>query len=110
MTTTSNIPDLKLNLIFFTIMAKQLKGMSFVLMQLIVKKKVICNKIDVIFADCGDVPFINDGNIFLQEEGNSSYGALAKVTCNTGYNTTSDTIQCLDTGEWDNRTCTIVGL
>ncbi|XP_060580503.1 sushi, von Willebrand factor type A, EGF and pentraxin domain-containing protein 1-like [Ruditapes philippinarum] len=59
-------------------------------------------------VDCGDVPFINDGNIFLQEEGNSSYGALAKVTCNTGYNTTSDTIQCLDTGEWDNRTCTIV--
>jgi hypothetical protein len=90
-------------------MAKQLKGMSVVLVQLIVIK-VICSKIGVTFADCGDVPFINDGNIILQEEGNSSNGAFAKVTCNTGYNTTSDTIQCLDRGECDNATCTIVGL
>jgi hypothetical protein len=110
MTTTSKIPDLKLEINFLYKYGKAIvRDEPFVLMQLIVKK-VICNKIGVIFADCGDVPFINDGNIVLQEEGKSSYGALAKVTCNTGYNTTSDTIQCLNTGEWDNATCTIVGL
>jgi hypothetical protein len=62
------------------------------------------------FADCGDVPFINDGNILLQEGGNSSYGALAEVTCNTGYKATLNTIVCQDTGEWNNITCNIIGV
>jgi hypothetical protein len=62
------------------------------------------------FADCGDVPVINDGNIILQEDGNNSYGALAEVTCNTGYNATLNTIVCLDTGEWENITCNIIGV
>ncbi|XP_060560780.1 sushi, von Willebrand factor type A, EGF and pentraxin domain-containing protein 1-like [Ruditapes philippinarum] len=60
------------------------------------------------FADCGTVPLINGGSITLNQAGNSSYGALAEVRCNTGYNTTLPTIECGDNGKWDNTTCDIV--
>ena len=59
---------------------------------------------------CGDVPSISDGSIALQENGNKSYGALANVICDTGYNATSVTIQCLDTGKWQDTSCNIVGM
>jgi hypothetical protein len=45
----------------------------------------------------------------LKVDGLSSYGADAVVTCEQGYNATSKTIQCLDTGKWDNISCGIVG-
>ena len=59
---------------------------------------------------CEPVPIISDGSIALQDNGNNSYGALANVTCNTGYNASLDSIECLDTGEWENTSCDIVGM
>jgi hypothetical protein len=59
--------------------------------------------------DCGTVPQLDNGNVVLNVDGLSSYGSEAVVTCEQGYNNTSETIQCLDTGKWDNTSCEIVG-
>ncbi|XP_053398252.1 sushi, von Willebrand factor type A, EGF and pentraxin domain-containing protein 1-like [Mercenaria mercenaria] len=58
--------------------------------------------------DCNDVPDIIKGTVTLVEDSNTNYGALANVTCEDGYNASSETIQCLDTGKWDTTTCEIV--
>ena len=62
-----------------------------------------------IFTDCGNLSVISDGSITLQENGNSSFGALADVTCNMGYNAALDIIECLESGIWENTSCDIVG-
>ena len=53
---------------------------------------------------------IDGGSIALQDTGNNSYGALADVTCAIGFNASFDTIQCLDTGKWENTSCDVVGM
>jgi hypothetical protein len=58
--------------------------------------------------NCGNVPKLDNGNAVLKVDGLSSYSAES-VTCEKGYNVTSETIQCLDTGKWDNTSCEIVG-
>ncbi|XP_060560466.1 sushi, von Willebrand factor type A, EGF and pentraxin domain-containing protein 1-like [Ruditapes philippinarum] len=62
-----------------------------------------CNLID-----CETVPVIANGQITLKQDGNTTYGAIANVSCSTGYNATVDVILCLDTGEWDNATCKLI--
>ena len=53
---------------------------------------------------------IDGGSISLQDTGNNSYGALADVTCEKGFNASLATIQCLDTGKWENTSCDVVGM
>jgi hypothetical protein len=68
-----------------------------------------CNLSWVIFEDCEAVPIIDNGQISLTQDGNTTYGAIANVSCSTGYNATVDTILCLETGKWDNATCNSIG-
>jgi hypothetical protein len=63
-----------------------------------------------VFVDCGNVSVISNGDITLIDEGNTTYGALAEVACNTGYNKTINIIECHDTGEWDVPACYLIGL
>ncbi|XP_060560678.1 sushi, von Willebrand factor type A, EGF and pentraxin domain-containing protein 1-like [Ruditapes philippinarum] len=60
--------------------------------------------------DCGILPPIDNGSIALKEDGNSSFGALAEVTCNIGNNATKETIMCRGTGKWDNTSCKIISM
>ncbi|XP_053381189.1 uncharacterized protein LOC123561349 [Mercenaria mercenaria] len=55
---------------------------------------------------CGDVPVIANGNIQLSNVNNSSYGAAANVTCDSGYETNTPTINCLANGTWPAPVCT----
>jgi hypothetical protein len=63
----------------------------------------------VFYLDCGNVPSVLNGRIELNEDGNTSYGALAEVICDTGYNKSRDIIECHNTGEWDKPTCDLKG-
>ncbi|XP_060560575.1 sushi, von Willebrand factor type A, EGF and pentraxin domain-containing protein 1-like [Ruditapes philippinarum] len=58
--------------------------------------------------NCEAVPVIANGQVTLTQDGNTTFGAIANVSCSIGYNATVDTILCLDTGEWDNATCTLI--
>ncbi|XP_060580506.1 uncharacterized protein LOC132737264 [Ruditapes philippinarum] len=62
-----------------------------------------CNLID-----CSVVPKVSNGNVALLGEENTTYGALAEIACETGYNFSVPTIQCRDTGVWDTATCDII--
>ncbi|XP_053403087.1 uncharacterized protein LOC128558234 [Mercenaria mercenaria] len=58
---------------------------------------------------CGQVPVIANGRIFLSDSSDTSLGAMANVTCDTGYVANTPNITCLDNGSWDdNVTCSIV--
>ncbi|XP_053404098.1 sushi, von Willebrand factor type A, EGF and pentraxin domain-containing protein 1-like [Mercenaria mercenaria] len=58
---------------------------------------------------CGQVPVIANGRIFLSDSSYTSLGAMANVTCDTGYVANTPNITCLDNGSWDdNVTCSIV--
>jgi hypothetical protein len=59
--------------------------------------------------DCSVAPKVSNGNVALLEEENTTYGALAEITCETGYNFSVPTIQCRDTGIWDTATCDLIG-
>ncbi|XP_060596390.1 uncharacterized protein LOC132750424 isoform X1 [Ruditapes philippinarum] len=60
---------------------------------------------ETLCVDCASVIDIDNGNASLIVENDSSYGARANVICEDGYNTTTLTIQCLDTGSWETSTC-----
>jgi hypothetical protein len=40
---------------------------------------------------------------------NTTYGAVAKVTCISGYNSSKEYIQCLSNGTWEIVTCEKIG-
>jgi hypothetical protein len=49
-----------------------------------------------------------NGVVALIEAENTTYGQLAEVTCNKGYNSTSGTIKCLETGKWETPQCELL--
>jgi hypothetical protein len=55
------------------------------------------------------VPDVLNGIVALQESENTTYGKQAEVICNSGYNATSETILCLETGKWETPQCEILG-
>ncbi|XP_053398283.1 neurogenic locus Notch protein-like [Mercenaria mercenaria] len=59
-------------------------------------------------VDCKNVPDVPQGTAVLFEEGNTTYGAYAAVICETGYNASMGTIQCLEAGRWENSTCDLI--
>ncbi|KAH3878461.1 hypothetical protein DPMN_002355 [Dreissena polymorpha] len=54
--------------------------------------------------DCGFPPDIPNGIITLFDESNTTYGALAKGNCTSGYEHTQHIIQCATSG-WENTSC-----
>ncbi|XP_060561246.1 adhesion G protein-coupled receptor L4-like [Ruditapes philippinarum] len=58
--------------------------------------------------DCSTVPKVANGNVALLEDGKTTYDALAEIFCEAGYNSSVQTIQCRDTGVWENATCDLI--
>ncbi|XP_060573654.1 sushi, von Willebrand factor type A, EGF and pentraxin domain-containing protein 1-like [Ruditapes philippinarum] len=54
--------------------------------------------------DCGSSLSVSNGNVTFTT---TTYGSSASLVCNTGYETTKATLNCLDTGSWETSTCTI---
>ncbi|XP_053396473.1 uncharacterized protein LOC123551041 isoform X2 [Mercenaria mercenaria] len=55
--------------------------------------------------DCGVPGPISHGKLELVDSSNSSYGSLAKVSCDNGYESEDSTVSCLDTGQWESVAC-----
>ncbi|XP_053387176.1 E-selectin-like [Mercenaria mercenaria] len=58
--------------------------------------------------DCSILSDIPNGTVTLLEDGNTTYGALANVSCEIGYNATVDIIKCTKAGMWEISTCEII--
>ncbi|XP_060553919.1 sushi, von Willebrand factor type A, EGF and pentraxin domain-containing protein 1-like isoform X3 [Ruditapes philippinarum] len=57
-------------------------------------------------VDCGKkLPKINDGSYKLDNKKDSSAGATASVTCDKGFKASKETIECQDSGDWEEATC-----
>ncbi|XP_053396028.1 sushi, von Willebrand factor type A, EGF and pentraxin domain-containing protein 1-like [Mercenaria mercenaria] len=57
--------------------------------------------------DCGVPGLIPDGKLELVDSSNSSYGSLAEVICDNGYESDDLNVSCLDTGEWESTACSL---
>ncbi|XP_060554931.1 sushi, von Willebrand factor type A, EGF and pentraxin domain-containing protein 1-like isoform X2 [Ruditapes philippinarum] len=57
--------------------------------------------------DCGNVSALSNGIYVLDDEGNTTFGAVAIVICDKGYESDSNIIMCLDVGQWSNSSCTV---
>ncbi|XP_053396463.1 sushi, von Willebrand factor type A, EGF and pentraxin domain-containing protein 1-like isoform X5 [Mercenaria mercenaria] len=57
--------------------------------------------------DCGAPGLIPHGKLELVDSSNSSYGSLAKVSCDNGYESDDLNVSCLDTGQWENTACSL---
>ncbi|XP_052810469.1 uncharacterized protein LOC128238517 isoform X2 [Mya arenaria] len=55
--------------------------------------------------DCGPVETIPNGQIDLNDSSNTTYGASANVTCNSGYDASIDQVTCLSNGSWSEASC-----
>ncbi|XP_053404099.1 membrane cofactor protein-like [Mercenaria mercenaria] len=53
--------------------------------------------------DCGEVPYIDNGNTALVDSNNSTYRAQAIVNCDPGYSADKSYIKCLSSGNWDDN-------
>lgn len=60
-------------------------------------------------SDCGDVPIIMNSLVTLDNPGTATYGSTATVSCTPGYETENTTIYCLETGKWENNSCSLTG-
>ncbi|XP_052808065.1 sushi, von Willebrand factor type A, EGF and pentraxin domain-containing protein 1-like, partial [Mya arenaria] len=56
--------------------------------------------------DCGPVESIPNGQTDLNDQSNTTYGAAANVTCNSGYDASLDQVICLSNGSWSEASCT----
>lgn len=59
-------------------------------------------------SDCGNVPIIMNSIVTLDND-TTTYGSTATVSCTSGYETEKTTIYCLETGEWENNSCSLLG-
>ncbi|KAH3725443.1 hypothetical protein DPMN_051287, partial [Dreissena polymorpha] len=57
---------------------------------------------------CGLPKPIAKGDISLRDPPNTSYGAMAEVSCNTGYEPTTPEITCTTSGLWENDSCNAI--
>ena len=55
-------------------------------------------------SDCGHPVNISNGYISVNS---TTFGAIASVHCDTGYETSNTTITCQDTGVWSTSMCII---
>ncbi|XP_053400559.1 sushi, von Willebrand factor type A, EGF and pentraxin domain-containing protein 1-like [Mercenaria mercenaria] len=55
--------------------------------------------------DCGPVPVVPFGRVSLIDNGNTTYGASANVTCETGFETSDLKIKCQSSGIWQTVIC-----
>jgi hypothetical protein len=62
-----------------------------------------------VFTDCGALPEINNGTLSAEETGKSTYLSKAIVTCDTGFDSSNDSIVCQASGVWENVSCIIKG-
>ena len=60
-------------------------------------------------SDCGDVPALTNGRYVLADENNTTFGAVATVTCDKGYKSDGNIITCLENGQWSDSLCTARG-
>jgi hypothetical protein len=63
----------------------------------------------LIFSDCGDPPYIENGAVTLNDPSNTSLAAEALLICSPGYNASFTTLYCGMDGNWDNATCSLAG-
>ncbi|XP_045195605.2 uncharacterized protein LOC123551040 isoform X2 [Mercenaria mercenaria] len=55
--------------------------------------------------DCEDKYNISNGYISSRDVNNTGKGSLADVSCDAGYETNKTYVSCLETGHWENATC-----
>lgn len=60
-------------------------------------------------SDCGALPYLSNGHLTLHQPGNTTYEAIAKVSCSVGYVASSSEIICMLDGTWVTTSCFIVG-
>lgn len=61
-----------------------------------------CFSYNVVFADCGSPPSVNNSVVTVPD--GTLVSATATYTCNNGYQVSGNpTIECLDTGKWANE-------
>lgn len=70
----------------------------------------IQSKLTFYLLDCTPVPTLFNGNILLTDSSNTTYGAAANVTCDTGYISNTTSITCVPSGYWQGANCTIIGV
>jgi len=58
-----------------------------------------------LLKDCRDLRFIPNGNLTLVSEFNTTYGAVADVICDAGYDASELIVLCLENGTWATATC-----
>ncbi|XP_052808061.1 CUB and sushi domain-containing protein 3-like [Mya arenaria] len=56
--------------------------------------------------DCGLVDSILNGQIYIRDSSNTTYGAAANVTCESGFDASIDQVTCLSNGSWSEASCT----
>ena len=61
-------------------------------------------------SECDLPKSMPNGNISLRDPKNTSYGAIADVSCNTGYEPTTPQITCTTSGTWENASCNARGM
>ena len=61
------------------------------------------------FIDCGEPPNVEHGSVTLVDDLHTSYGAGATLVCVQGYNASSATFICDETGYWEAVTCDVIG-
>ena len=62
------------------------------------------------FSDCGNVPFVTNGKYVLDDGNSTTFGSVATVTCDTGYESVHKIITCLENGQWSDTLCTAKGV
>lgn len=68
------------------------------------------NLIKYFYLDCSYKAKITNGQISLDDYNNVTVGATATVNdCNLGYKINKPKVTCLNTGEWDQTGCTVIG-
>ena len=63
----------------------------------------------LMFSDCGNVPALMNGRYMLEDENNTTFGSVATVTCDKGYESVNRIITCLENGQWSVSLCTARG-
>ncbi|XP_060556534.1 uncharacterized protein LOC132717141 [Ruditapes philippinarum] len=56
--------------------------------------------------DCGNVSVIENGKYKVEDD--TTFGAVAIVICNEGYESDKNNITCLETGYWSSSSCTAI--
>ena len=56
-------------------------------------------------ADCGAVATQPNGQINLEDAVNTTFGATANVTCDSGFDASTNQVTCLSNGSWSWAAC-----